>query len=195
MIGFLILTLLFAPIGGASKKIDNPYKIVICMKKQTLYCYKDDIMFFETKISTGMGLGFFATPIGSFRVGNKAEVAYAEEWEVWVYHWMQFAGRNGMHSLQGMVYYKLLGRKASHGCVRLNHEAAKYLYSFIPVLTPVWVLEEFDPVMDVRQLTPRTRILVKPPVAKRMNLFPLMSHTPAAPHLTSLKSFFVDFGL
>lgn len=193
MLTLFILTLLISPIQPAAKKQYNPYKIVICLKKQLLYLFKEDELVFETKISSGMGKTAWATPVGYFRVGNKADAAYAEEWEVWVYQWMQFAGRNGMHSLQGMQYYRLLGRRASHGCVRLNHEAAKYFYSFIPILTEVWVLEEFDSGISTKLLTPKTRSVTQQK-AEKADFRKVFVNTPVSPYYSSLSNFFTDFG-
>jgi len=129
--------------------------MVIDLSQQRLYAMnRHNQVLAEYKVSTGM-VGF-ATPPGSYHVVNKATYAYSEKYEADMYHWMGLtrSGEIGMHALKGRGYERRLGRRASHGCIRLSREDARYLFSLVPISMRVEIVpklesvEIFEPVTD-----------------------------------------------
>lgn len=89
------------------------------------------------------GLARTPTPLGTFKVLQKNPRAWSRAAKLWMPYWMHFSGRgHGIHELpewpnghkEGENH---LGHRASHGCVRLGVGAAKKLYDWAPVGTPV----------------------------------------------------------
>lgn len=89
------------------------------------------------------GLARTPTPTGTFKVLQKNPRAWSTAAKLWMPYWMHFSGRgHGIHELpewpnghkEGENH---LGHRASHGCVRLGVGAAKKLYDWAPVGTPV----------------------------------------------------------
>lgn len=89
------------------------------------------------------GLARTPTPVGTFTVLQKNPRAWSRAAKLWMPYWMHFSGRgHGIHELpewpngrkEGESH---LGRRASHGCVRLGIGTAKKLYDWAPVGTPV----------------------------------------------------------
>lgn len=92
------------------------------------------------------GLPSMPTPVGTFKVLQKHPRAWSHSGKLWMPYWMHFSGRgHGMHELpewpngrkEGQNH---LGKKASHGCVRLGIGDAKEVYEWTPVGTPVTVV-------------------------------------------------------
>jgi hypothetical protein len=108
----------------------------------------------EYRVSTGMP--GYLTPPGSYAIVNKAVYAYSKKYEADMYHWMGLTrnGDIGMHGLKGSGYERRLGRRASHGCIRLSREDARYLYSILPIGMPVDIVpaleqvEYYKPISD-----------------------------------------------
>lgn len=127
--------------------------IVINLAEQKLYeCNADGEVLSQTSVSSGTR--GYTTPTGTYHVVNKAPKAYSEKYEAWMLHWMGLTadGAYGMHGLEGSSYERLLGRVASHGCVRLSREYAKDLYSRVRVGLPVKVVDEAE--LDLAQYEP-----------------------------------------
>ncbi len=96
------------------------------------------------RVSTG--LPNKPTPVGTFKVLQKNPRAWSHAAKLWMPYWMHFSGRgHGIHELpewpngrkEGQDH---LGKKASHGCVRLGIGDAKEVYEWTPVGTPVIVV-------------------------------------------------------
>ena len=76
------------------------------------------------------------TPKGIFDVTDRGEWFYSEEFEQGAKYWVQFMGDYLFHSVpydenQTVILDENLGEPASHGCVRLSVEDAKWLYDNI----------------------------------------------------------------
>ena len=95
-----------------------------------------------------------ATPVGDWELnGRKARWCYFPKWGDYARYWTRINAQVAFHS---PIYsspstdalkeksYKLLGSKASHGCVRLMLEDAKWIYENIPAGTIVHVPREKD---------------------------------------------------
>ena len=62
--------------------------IEVDLSQQRMYLFRDGDVFNTYKISSGL---YYPTPIGSFKVLNKAENAYSDIYNVWMPYWMAFA--------------------------------------------------------------------------------------------------------
>lgn len=94
------------------------------------------------KVSSGKAS--MPTPKGHFKIINKAKKAWSS-YGLWMPFWMGMGtGKFGFHELpvwpngyrEGENH---LGRPVSHGCVRLGVGAAKFLYEWANVGTPVFI--------------------------------------------------------
>jgi hypothetical protein len=88
------------------------------------------------------------TPQGSYTIQNKALKPWSKQYSLYMPHWMALTsdGKYGIHELpewpggykEGQDH---LGTPVSHGCVRLGVGAAKTVYEWAEVGTPVIVHE------------------------------------------------------
>lgn len=76
------------------------------------------------------------TPKGTFSISRKGQWFYSKKYEQGAKYWVQFYGNYLFHSLpmdlNRNIVDPTLGTPASHGCVRLQVEEAKWLYENIP---------------------------------------------------------------
>lgn len=89
-----------------------------------------------------------ATPNGNFKLMDKLywHELMGPSWGQYcehltsdiLFHSIPYQVRNNPRSLHGYTYNKL-GQAASHGCIRLNVESAKYIFDNCPIGTPVKV--------------------------------------------------------
>ncbi len=130
-------------------------RLVIDLSRQRLFLLNNsDQVLGEYKVSTGVP--GYPTPVGGFTIVNKAVYAYSKKYEADMYHWMGLTrnGDIGLHALKGSGYERRLGRRASHGCIRLAREDARYLYSILPIGMPVDIVpalaevEYYEPITD-----------------------------------------------
>ncbi|MDZ7543981.1 L,D-transpeptidase family protein, partial [Clostridium perfringens] len=82
------------------------------------------------------GISGKETPKGIFAVTNRGDWFFAEEFGQGGKYWVQFMGDYLFHSIpfdktQTVVLDDTLGTPASHGCIRLKVEDAKWLYDNI----------------------------------------------------------------
>ncbi len=135
----------------SAKKALKPYLLKVSIAKQRVYAYAPDeneeytILVRTMKCSTGLP----ATPTikGTFQAttGPAARWHYFKEFAVWAQYAYAIQGNYLFHSVlfnqkggsptYGSVHN--LGRKASHGCVRLSVENAKWIYQNCPRRTKV----------------------------------------------------------
>ena len=88
------------------------------------------------------GIASEPTPTGIFKVTDRGEWFYSEQYEQGGKYWVQFLGDYLFHSLpydedQDEIVDNTLGVPASHGCIRLDTEDAKWIYDNIPNDTTV----------------------------------------------------------
>lgn len=119
-------------------------KIVISISRQHLWAYSGDKVVFSFVASTGMAKS--PTAPGTYKVLDKIPMAYASTWDLQMPYWLgiYYVGRieNGIHALPILsngqrLWAGLLGRPASFGCVILDTAAAKKLYDWADIGTPV----------------------------------------------------------
>lgn len=126
------------------KKYENVYKVVVHKGNQTVDVYDNNELIRIMVCSTGIDSD--PTPSGTFVTGNKGTSFFSDKYGEGAYYWTSFLGNYLFHSvpfdknrniMQGEV--TKLGQKASHGCVRLSIENAKWIYNNIPENTKVYV--------------------------------------------------------
>jgi lipoprotein-anchoring transpeptidase ErfK/SrfK len=122
-------------------KITEGKYIDINLARQNLSIFEDGKRLGTYRVSTGKrGM---ATPAGTFRVMSKAPRAYSKKYNLYMPYWMQFTGAgHGIHELpEWKSGYKEganhLGTPVSHGCVRLGIGAAKTVYDWSGIGTPI----------------------------------------------------------
>jgi L,D-transpeptidase catalytic domain len=76
------------------------------------------------------GAAGFETPTGNFRPFRMEKEHYSKEWDdAPMPHSIFFTDRG--HAIHGSFYVKSLGRRASHGCVRLAPDNASKLFALV----------------------------------------------------------------
>ena len=134
----------FSPTSTTSTKMQKGIRINL--KTQTLTQELDGIAFRSRLVSTGKPST--PTPVGTFKVLNKNPRAWSNSASLWMPYWMAFTTRgHGLHELpewpggkkEGLNH---LGIPVSHGCIRLGIGAAKELYDWTPIGTPVTVVKK-----------------------------------------------------
>lgn len=117
----------------------TPYLITVDLSKQktTIYSGKKNDWSVLNSFICSTGKKDQSTPIGSFVIMQKGEWFYSSKYKEGAKYWVQFQGNYLFHSLpynydQTTVVDKTLGTPASHGCIRLSEDNAKWLYQNIP---------------------------------------------------------------
>jgi hypothetical protein len=132
-----------APGGNGQELVSKIVKLIVNIRTQRLYGlnYLDEVVL-ECPVSTGRR--GYPTPTGNYKIRLKARSAYSKKYTAWMFYWQAFSpdGGYGLHSLAGRSYLRRLGHPASHGCIRLSHEDAHYLYQVLDVGTPLRVVDE-----------------------------------------------------
>jgi hypothetical protein len=83
---------------------------------------------YEWKVSTGAP--GYSTPSGKYRPFRMEEDHFSKEWDDAPMPHSIFFTMEG-HAIHGTTYTKSLGRRASHGCVRLAPDNAATLFSLV----------------------------------------------------------------
>jgi hypothetical protein len=118
--------------------------IDIDISEQKMRTYQSGRLLNEYLISSG--LKGMDTPLGEFSIWQKNPRAYSATYELFMPFWMSFKPKYGIHELpewasghkEGEDH---LGRRASHGCVRLGIGSAEEVYRFAPIGTKVIIHE------------------------------------------------------
>ncbi len=126
-----------------AKKIAGKY-IDINLQTQVMSIFEEGKILDAYLISSGKkGMG---TPIGEHKIYNKFPRAFSKAYGLFMPYWMAILpdGKMGIHELpEWPGGYKEganhLGTPVSHGCVRLGVGAAKTVYDWVDIGTPVIV--------------------------------------------------------
>ncbi|NLO97468.1 MAG: L,D-transpeptidase family protein [Peptococcaceae bacterium] len=131
--------------GGSEPQLESEYSIEVIVKDQKVLVYKQGNLIKEFIASTGINN---STPTGDFTIQNRGEWFFSEKYQQGAKYWVSFKdwGVYLFHSLpmdrqQNIIPEEAakLGSPASHGCVRLQLEDAKWIYDNIPQGTKVHI--------------------------------------------------------
>jgi tetratricopeptide (TPR) repeat protein len=137
------VTFLLTPPSPTPRPIPNK-RIEVDISEQHFYAYEDDTLVYSFVASTGEP-GRDTVP-GSYQVLDKIPMAYASTWNLKMPYWLgiYWAGtlENGIHALPILpsgqkLWDGYLGQRVSYGCIILSTEAAKTIYDWAEVGTPV----------------------------------------------------------
>ena len=121
---FLVLAFMFGA-GGASA---TNLVITVSKKNQNMTVAVDGEQEYIWPVSTGAK--GYDTPSGEFRPFRMEKDHFSEEWDdAPMPHSIFFTGEG--HAIHGSVYVKSLGRRASHGCIRLAPANAAKLFALV----------------------------------------------------------------
>lgn len=114
------------------------YFVYLNLEEQKTYVYEGSTNNWELvkEFISSTGLPGKETPKGIFAVTNRGEWFFSDEFGQGGKYWVQFMGDYLFHSVpfdetQTTVLDDTLGTPASHGCIRLKVEDAKWLYDNI----------------------------------------------------------------
>jgi tetratricopeptide (TPR) repeat protein len=123
-----------------------PKRIEVNISTQRFYAWEGDRLVYQFLTSTG--LPDKATAAGNFKVQSKIPNAYSSIWRLHMPYWLGIynVGRieNGIHALPirpdgSVMWGGLLGQRASYGCVILSTAAARLIYEWADIGTPVHI--------------------------------------------------------
>ncbi len=115
---------------AAKKKPKPEPRLIITINKvsQKMTVTLDGDTVHSWKVSTGAR--GYDTPSGTFRPFRMEREHYSKEWDdAPMPHSIFFTARG--HAVHGSYHVKSLGRRASHGCVRLHPDNAAKLFALV----------------------------------------------------------------
>ena len=118
-----------APAKKAKPKAPEP-RLVININKvsQKMTVVLDGATKYKWPVSTGAP--GYETPSGNYRPFRMEKEHYSKEWDdAPMPYSIFFTGRG--HAVHGSYHVKSLGRRASHGCVRLHPDNAAKLFALV----------------------------------------------------------------
>lgn len=139
----LLIFFFLIPIKAHAQGIYTTDKLItVDIGKQRLYAWEGGKILKEFKVSTGMR--YTPTVKGSFNIRTKLDKQdmkgsfppYEPYFIKDVPNVMYFYGAYAIH---GTYWHNKFGMRASHGCVNLPVDAAKWVYDWAPVGTRVEV--------------------------------------------------------
>lgn len=122
--------------------------VEVSIPEQLVRIYHERNVVREMIASTGVDTD--PTPVGSFRLQNRGEWFFSEKYQQGGWYWVSFRdyGTYLFHSVPTDRQKRLipeeaelLGVRASHGCVRLALEDARWFYEHLPAGTRVEIHE------------------------------------------------------
>jgi tetratricopeptide (TPR) repeat protein len=134
---------LLTPPTPTPRPIPNK-RIEVDISEQHFYAYEGGALVYSFVCSTGEP-GRDTAP-GSYQVLDKIPMAYASTWNLKMPYWLgiYWAGtlENGIHALPILssgqkLWDGYLGQRVSYGCIILSTEAAKTIYDWAEIGTPV----------------------------------------------------------
>jgi hypothetical protein len=115
------------------------------LSQQKMYFFINKTLYKEYKISTGAE---YPTPVGDFRILNKAPIAFSEIYQVWMPYWMGFKYASdvgaylGLHEIahvkdaKGKPVYRYgyyIGDMMTGGCVAMEPKDSREIYNLSDV--------------------------------------------------------------
>lgn len=115
---------------------NSKYSILVNIANQKVYIYENNNLIKSFICSTGMS--GTPTPKGRFLIGGRG-ASFGQEHGYICYNFIRFdynyLFHSVLHNLDGSIMqneYNKLGRRASHGCIRLKDQDIKWMYNNIP---------------------------------------------------------------
>lgn len=112
------------------KKKETHKRLIITINKvsQKMKVSLDGDMMYKWPVSTGAP--GYDTPSGNFRPFRMEREHFSKEWDDAPMPYSIFFTAQG-HAVHGSYHIKSLGRRASHGCVRLHPDNAAKLFALV----------------------------------------------------------------
>jgi hypothetical protein len=127
----LLIALVVSILGlavGAEGALASKVEIIINKVSQKMTVKVDGDTEYVWPVSTGAP--GYETPGGTYKPFRMEAEHFSKEWDdAPMPHSIFFTSRG--HAIHGSYYVKSLGRRASHGCVRLHPDNAKILFSLV----------------------------------------------------------------
>lgn len=131
-----------SPVPEKDEDIDfsksDDFKIEVDLKKQKVFIYYKGEIIKEMICSAGADSS--PTPTGEFTTTQKIEYNWVDRFDMGAYYWVRFYKTYLFHSVpfdkdgnMNVEELEKLGSPASHGCIRLKLEEAKWLYEKLPL--------------------------------------------------------------
>lgn len=147
--------ILFSNDAVKSEEYVFPYKIYVDISDQTIYVFRWDGEAYsipERKMVCSTGKKATPTPLGTYQAYGQLEL---EDDEWWWFKTYKCYAKYAYGIVGGILFHsvtytrdkkplgdeKNLGRKASHGCIRLTVDDAKWIYDNCPYGTTVVIQE------------------------------------------------------
>jgi len=125
--------------------------IEVDISQQKMYLFKGSKVYKTYKVSTGSD---YPTPVGKFAILNKTGLGFSTIYNVWLPWWMGFAYSDELNAYFGIheqpyiltqdgkpviADARPIGTPSTGGCVALAPGAAREVYAFADIGTPVYI--------------------------------------------------------
>lgn len=127
-----------------------PDVVEVVITEQHVYCYRNNVLYWDSYCVTGCTADGHNTPEGVFSIQSKETGRYlmgprnkegVPAWKNWVDYWMPFYNGCGLHDAnwRGKFAGTIYQYAGSHGCVNLPPARVPALYDLVYVGMPVYV--------------------------------------------------------
>ena len=123
------------------------FRIEVNLSLQRVFVYYEDNLI--RKMICSGGTEENPTPLGEYATNEKIEYSFIPRFDMGAYYWVRFYGAYLFHSVPfdkdgNMIIEEKekLGNPASHGCIRLKLDEAKWLYDNLPLGVKVLIFYE-----------------------------------------------------
>lgn len=122
----------------ALSEAQKPFTIDVDLQKQRVSVYDAQNRLINSFVCSS-GMDGSDTPKGQYKVQERGYSFFSKKYQEGAYYWVQFMGNYLFHSVPFDKNENIetgeiskLGNKASHGCVRLAINDAKWIYDNVP---------------------------------------------------------------
>ncbi|AAK80578.1 lipoprotein-anchoring transpeptidase ErfK/SrfK [Clostridium acetobutylicum] len=122
----------------ALNQAEKPLRIDVDLEKQRVNIYDAKSRLVNSFVCSS-GMNGYDTPKGEYTIKERGYSFYSQKYNEGAYYWVQFMGNYLFHSVPFDKNKNIepnevnkLGNKASHGCIRLPIDNAKWIYDNIP---------------------------------------------------------------
>lgn len=130
---------------GNLHKFKSSFGVLVNIDKQKVYIFKNNSLIKTLICSTGIDGS--DTPKGTYTIKERGTYFFSPQYGEGGMHWVRFMGDFLFHSVPTDINKNIipeeatkLGVRASHGCVRLAVDDAKWFYDNIPTGTELVIL-------------------------------------------------------